>query len=154
MNLMEQFKKGILPLLVSVKLADQTLYFCNAGEDIDYNGHTYKNFPFTFTRPKTGKDTDGAGQLTISSVDMTLIKLIRTQSVNGQLPILSFDAVYLDIDADGTREITYLEGYDFLLQTSSWNAITCNFNLQINIPLARKFPRISFNSQNNPGSAE
>lgn len=154
MNLLEQFKKGILPLLVSVKLADQTLYFCNAGEDIEYNGHLYKNFPFTFTRPKTGDDTDGTAELTISSVDMTLIKLIRQQSVNGVLPILSFDAIYIDIEPSGEREITYLEGYDFLMQTSSWNAITCTFNLQVNIPIGRKFPRITFDSQNNPGGAE
>lgn len=154
MNLLEQFKKGILPLLVSVKLADETLYFCNAGEDIEYNGHTYKNFPFTFTRPKLGSDTDGAGQLTISSVDMSLVKLIRQQAVNGILPILSFDAIYVDVGADGQREITYLEGYQFMLQTAGWNAITCNFNLQLNIPLGRKFPRIMFDSQNNPGGAE
>ena len=154
MNLLEQFKKGILPLLVSVKLADQTLYFCNAGEDIEYNGHTYKNFPFTFTRPKMGEDADGTAQLSISSVDMTLIKLIREQTVNGILPILSFDAIYLDIGENGERDITYLEGYDFMLQTAGWIAITCTFNLQINIPIGRKFPRITFDSQNNPGGAE
>lgn len=153
MNLLEQFKKGILPLLVSVKVNNETLYFCNAGADITYNGHVYKDFPFTFTRPQVGKDTDGTAQLTISSVDMTLIKLIREQSVNGILPTLSFDAVYIDGD-DGNREITHLEGYDFMLQTSTWNAITCIFNLQINIPLGRKFPRITFDSQNNPGGAE
>lgn len=153
MNLLEQFKKGVLPLLVSVQLADETLYFCNAGEDITYNGHVYKNFPFTFTRPKLGKDTDGTAQLTISSVDMTLIKLIRQQTVNGTLPTLSFDAIYID-NIDGKREITYLEGYKFALQTSSWNAITCTFNMQLNIPLGRKFPRITFDSQNNPGGAE
>ncbi len=153
MNLLEQFKKGILPILVSVKLADQTLYFCNAGEDIEYNGNVYKNFPFTFTRPKTGKDTDGTGQLIISSVDMTLVKLIRQQTVNGVLPTLQFDAIYID-GLNGERDITYLEGYQFMLQTSGWNAITCSFNLQINIPLTRKFPRITFDSQNNPGGAE
>lgn len=155
MNLLEQFKKGVLPILVSIEISDTTLYFCNAGEDITYNGHVYKNFPFTFTRPKTGDDTDGNGQLTISAVDMSIIKLIRQQEVMGQqLPILSFDAVYMDINEDGTREITYLEGYRFLLQTAGWNAITCNFDLQLNLPLHRKFPRITFNPQNNPGGAQ
>lgn len=151
MNLLEQFKKGILPLLVSIKCGDETLYFCNAGEDIEYDGHTYKNFPFSFQRPQMGDDADGSANLTISAVDMSIIKMIRAQESTGELPTLNFDAIYVDSDASGAREITYLEGYQFTLQSAGWNAVSCNFNLNLNIPLQRKFPRIVFNSQNNPG---
>ena len=153
MNLLEQFKKGILLLLVSIDCGDEIRYFCNAGEDIEWNGHLYKNFPFSFSRPKMGDDADGSGNLTISAVDMSIIKLIREQELMGALPTLSFDALYVVDDESGGREITHLEGYKFALQTAGWNAISCNFTLQLNIPLQRKFPRIVFNSQNNPGGA-
>ena len=100
-----------------------------------------------------GDDADGSGNLTISAVDMSIIKLIREQELMGALPTLSFDALYVVDDESGGREITHLEGYKFALQTAGWNAISCNFTLQLNIPLQRKFPRIVFNSQNNPGGA-
>lgn len=106
-------------------------------DDVIFGSNTYESFPFSANLPGDDGDKPGMGQLTISNVDYTISRLIRTIST----PISVNLRVVLSTDlSDVQCEYLGLKG-----RSVPYNASTITFQLSFEDVLNVGFPGRTYN---------
>lgn len=137
---MEAYAK--FPYLIEVTTATGTVYrFANSDEDITFNDDgTEKTFSagwFTIQPPDIQESEIGDGTLTISALDSSWIKVIRTETKRATL---RFVACIIYNDTNEIETVEPIEDTEYKLTEADWDETSISWtmvfdeNMQINIP--------------------
>jgi hypothetical protein len=144
------FKKrvpGMVPVLIKLKHTElmTPILLTDNNQPLVYNGETYKPATFMFAFPEASTDSVGLAKLSLGSVDLHLINIIRNLTTPLQVRVV---AEYYE---DGN--FSNLDGLNFELINVAWDALVISGDLSFKSLLDMDFPSGEFSSLTTPGVA-
>lgn len=144
------FKKrvpGMVPILIKIthdELSESILLTDN-NQPLTFEGEIYKPATFMFTFPEQSTDSVGLAKLSMGSVDLQLINIVRNLTTPLQIRVV---AEYYE---DGNFSL--LDGLNFELINVGWDALVLSGDLSFKSLLDMDFPSGEFSSLTTPGVA-
>jgi hypothetical protein len=144
------FKKrvpGMTPILVKITHETMTepILLTDNNQQLTLNGEVYKSATFMFTFPEQSTDSVGLAKISLGTVDLQLVNLIRNLTTPLQIHVV---AEYYE---DGN--FSELDGLNFELINVGWDALVLSGDLSFKSLLDMNFPSGEFSSLTTPGVA-
>ena len=122
---------------------DEPLRFTSDGVDTESRGNTYIAFPFQISLPPSSKDQPPKMQLTIDNVDRQIVQTIRE--------IQSAPSITVEVVLASTPDTVEVTLPDFILLNASYDRLTVQGDLVLELLEREPFPADTYNPANFPG---
>ena len=130
-EMLRQDTQAKFPYLIHI--SHKTLgnwYYCNSGESIAFNGHTYKPALFSIESPEKTSTSMKDTRLTLSIVDSEGDDWIANIRNSGNTRFeMEMSAVILYYDDSALPVVEELESNSFVLTEASWEDISVSWNV-------------------------
>ncbi len=117
--------------------------FCSNGIDMTSRGETYYAYPFQIRLPQDNTDRIPTITLVIDNIHRDIVSTIRT--------ITTPPTVTVEVVLESTPDTIEALFPEFILRNTTYNRITIEGTLQVELLEAEPFPGESYNTVNFPG---
>lgn len=144
---------AMFPALLDITYVEDSvtkhLRLVNNDEDMVYDGNTYSWASFKYTPPSYSDKKIGDGTISISSVDQSIVSIIRGISTRATASVVA--AFYYD--EAGTLYFEGIEEWVFELSQVNWNGAVATWTMEYDNRMSIRVPCDKMTAQKCPGVA-